>query len=82
MVLVRLESIHTGACTDNVGFFSGQNIQNSWDSHTPAIVSFGFVMGDYCIANSIASILWNHSTSCQPIYDSDTKETGSSQFVT
>lgn len=73
MVFVRLQSIQTGACADNVGVFSGQNIQNSWDSHTPAVVSFGFIMGDYCISTSELSLLWTQSRDGQAIYDGDYK---------
>jgi hypothetical protein len=73
MVNVNLQTIQTGSMSDNVGIFSGQNIQNSWDSHTPNMISFGMVMGDYCIANCKFAGLWSRSFSGQATYDNDIK---------
>jgi len=74
MVFVNLQTIQTGACSSNVGIFSGQNIQDSWDSHSPTIVSFGFVMGDYCVSTSGLSLLWTDSVNGQAIFDNDVKQ--------
>jgi hypothetical protein len=80
MVNVNLQAIEVGSLSNNVGVFSGQNIQNSWDSHTPNMVSFGVVMGDYCSANCKFAGLWSRSYSGQAMYDSDVKG-NSSQYT-
>ncbi|MCL6632042.1 MAG: hypothetical protein K6T63_05350 [Alicyclobacillus herbarius] len=73
MVSVQLGAIHSGGWIDNVGIFTGQNIQNAWDSHSPTTVAFGVSMGD---ANrSHCHFAWVQSRSIygQPIYDGDWK---------
>ncbi len=77
MVNVSLESIQIGSFSQNSGVFSGQNIQNSWDSHTPTIASFGITMGDFCTGHCEIAGLWSQSYSGQAIYDSDSKGNGS-----
>lgn len=73
MVYVQLNTISSGSMSNNSGVFSGQNIQNSWDSHSPLTASFGTVMGDFTLASCVFSCLYNRSVYGVPVYDQDIK---------
>lgn len=73
MVYVQLGSLETGAWSDNTGLFSGQNIQNSWDSHSPVAQSFGGSMGDHNLDLCFFSIMRARAYLGQPINDADYK---------
>jgi len=73
MVYVQLGSIQSASWSDNVGVFSGQNIQNAWDSHAPSASSFGSMMGDFNYASCYLSLMYNRSVYGQPTYDADVK---------
>lgn len=78
MVYVQLGGIQSGGWADNVGIFSGQNIQNSWDSHSPVASSFGGSMGDFCYGSCYISWMNQQSNYGQPTYDMDVKGNHSS----
>jgi len=73
MVTVELGNIVMGGVSNNAGIFTGQNIQNSWDSHSPSATSFGFLMGDYNRAYCGYTMLYNNSVQGQPTIDNDYK---------
>jgi hypothetical protein len=73
MVYVQLNTVSSGSMNHNAGVFSGQNIQNSWDSHMPLTASFGTVLGDFNLASCVVSCLYNRSVYGMPVYDQDVK---------
>jgi hypothetical protein len=73
MVFVQLNTVSSGSMSHNCGIFSGQNIQNSWDSHTPFTSSFGSSMGDFTLSACNVSWLYHRSVFGLPIYDQDVK---------
>jgi hypothetical protein len=73
MVNVHLGAIQTGAWSENAGIFTGQNIQNSWDSHSPAITTSSVLMGDFNIGISHISWLYTQNVHGQPTFDQDVK---------
>ncbi|MCL6547739.1 MAG: hypothetical protein K6T30_02390 [Alicyclobacillus sp.] len=73
MVFVQLGAIQSGGWSDNVGVFSGQNIQNSWDSHTPSASSWGALLGDANTAACLVCWMYDVSLLGQPTFDGDVK---------
>ncbi|MCL6516731.1 hypothetical protein [Alicyclobacillus sp.] len=74
MVFVQLGGVSSDAVSNNSGVFTGQNIQNAWDSHSPGVSVHGLLMGDSNIATCRSACMWNLSWYGQPIYDMDSKE--------
>ncbi|MCL6445425.1 MAG: hypothetical protein K6T83_18530 [Alicyclobacillus sp.] len=77
MVIVELDRLESGGWSNNNGVFSGQNIQNSWDSHAPTVASFGTFLGDW--DHGIVGINWLSIRSyySQPVFDQDIKANAS-----
>lgn len=73
MVNVQLGTIQSGAWSDNVGVFSGQNIQNSWDSHSSDTSAFNGLDGDWNYSSCVVAYTSSRSIYGQPMYDSDAK---------
>lgn len=81
MVQVQLGSIQTGGWEENVGIFSGQNIQNSWDAHSVSVRSFGGLLGDFDTGLCAISSFVSHSVYGQPTYDNDVKGNASTLHI-
>ncbi|MBX5437292.1 MAG: hypothetical protein IRZ33_08745 [Alicyclobacillaceae bacterium] len=81
MVWIQLGRIQSGGWSDNVGVFSGQNIQNSWDSHTPSASAYCTLMGDANSASCTVCWMWDASIFSQPTFDSDVKGNLSAHFM-
>lgn len=73
MVNVQLGAIQSGGWSDNVGIFTGQNIQNSWDSHTTDASACSGIFGDWGRSSCMYAYLTNRSVYGQPIFDADIK---------
>jgi len=73
MVNVQLGLIQTGSWSENTGMFTGQNIQNAWDSHTPTTAAVGPMMGDWNMSFCQRASMHQTAVYGQPIFDQDTK---------
>lgn len=73
MVYLQLGSIQSGGWSDNVGIFSGQNIQNAWDAHSASTNSVGGQFGDLNLTTCFYSLLSMKTVYSQPTYDNDFK---------
>lgn len=74
---VSIGFIQIGSASNQIGVFSGQNMQNNWDSHAPNSSSVGSVSGNHCLTICQYAVLWNRSEMGQAIFDQDIKLNGS-----
>ncbi len=74
---VSIGMIQIGSATNQVGIFSGQNMQNNWDSHAPTISATGDTSGNYNVTICQYAMLWNQSALGQATFDQDAKLNGS-----
>lgn len=70
---VNIGTIAIGGSSNGAGIFSGQNMQNNWDSNSPTISSLGSMMGNRCIKSAYYCVLESESVLSQPLYDQDIK---------
>ena len=73
MVVVQLGTIQSGGWAGNVGVFTGQNIQNSWDSHAPSVAAVGTLAGDFDHSSCYFSLVYHRTWFGQPVFDADVK---------
>ncbi|MDQ0189658.1 hypothetical protein JI721_09245 [Alicyclobacillus cycloheptanicus] len=73
MVNVQLGAIQSGGWSDNVGIFTGQNIQNSWDSHSTGVNAANGQFGDWNRSFILAAYNATKGMYGQPIFDRDLK---------
>lgn len=73
MVYVQLGAVENTSWAHNVGMFSGQNIQNSWDAHASSASAFGGSLGDLCLSACLISVMQNYALNGQNIADQDSK---------
>lgn len=78
---VEIGRIMLGGASNCVGVFSGQNMQNDWDSHSHGVTSFGGIFGDRCYAFFQQCSLVNTSQTGQILFDHDTKLNQSPMYV-
>lgn len=71
--LVSIGMIQIGSASNQVAVFSGQNMQNAWDSNAANISTLGTLMGQYSIEYSRIAVMNNMMRSGQPLIDCDTK---------
>lgn len=79
--MVSIGTIAIGGSSNCTGIFSGQNMQNNWDSHAPNISSLGTMMGTWNYTNVYLARLDNQSVFNQPIYDQDSKTNASPMWM-
>ena len=70
---VTVGAIAFGGVSNDVGVFTGQNMQNGWDSHSPNLSVMGVMMGNMDIEWAGLAQLNNAMPIGQPIVDSDIK---------
>lgn len=74
---VNLGGIQFGGSSNQVGVYSGQNMQNGWDSNSPNLSLFGTAMGQYCWQGSEIAVLNAIAPGTDNVIDNDVKVNGS-----
>lgn len=75
--VVNLGGIQFGGSSNQVGVFSGQNMQNGWDANSPNASVFGALMGQWSVQWSGAAPFYNLMPGGQPVIDNDLKNNAS-----
>ena len=70
---VTIGPLQIGSASNQVGLFSGQNMQNAWDSHSPNVSTMGVMMGQSCTQWTGFAPFYNWMLMGQPLLDSDVK---------
>lgn len=78
---VAIGRVIIGGASHCTGLFSGQNMQNNWDSHAPSIGSLGAILGNYCLQSAGLSAVSVSAAIGQPIIDADVKANGSPMWI-
>ncbi len=71
--------VQFGGSSNQVGVWSGQNMQNAWDSNSPNTSAMGTLMGQFS-AQFGAAPLYNFQPGGQPVFDNDLKDNVSPQL--
>ena len=74
--IVNLGFIQVGSVSNDVGVFSGQNIQSGWDSHSPNVSNLGTLMGALSAEFTFVSVMNTWTAIGQPVVDADIKSNG------
>lgn len=74
--IIHIGTLRSGGLSNTTGIFSGQNLQNDWDSHSQSINSLGTMMGRYNVQGALWAALWWNTAVGQPVVDEDIKANG------
>ncbi len=78
---VSIGYIQVGSASNAVGIFSGQNMQNSWDSHSPLMSAMGGLAGSHSMKTCQYVIMLSQSVLGQATFDNDSKLNGTKLWV-
>lgn len=79
--LVSIGTISIAGSSNCTGIFNGQNMQNNWDSHAPAMTALGGMMGNWDVKTAYVCRLESQSLLGQPTYDQDIKANASPMWM-
>lgn len=74
---VNVGGIIFGGSSNQVGSYSGQNMQNGWDSNSPNLSLMGTQMGQMSVQWTAFSQLNSGMVVGQPVFDNDLKDNAS-----
>lgn len=74
--IVNIGGFQFGGSSNGVGVYSGQNMQNAWDTNSPNTSNFGTQMGQMDVQYSGVAILNDWMFVGQPVFDNDIKSNG------
>ena len=78
--IVNKGFIQFGGSSNQVGVFSGQNMQNGWDSHSPNLSVLGTMLGPFSVQAAAFAQLNNSMLVGQPILSQELKDNASPLF--